>query len=96
MVNNLVVKRRAAKDSKLFMIWVSGTCILVYTWKQRSEGSLARCWHCSIQWWVFGRRPFLASAEAVEIDRVLSGHIGALHRIKFSETLTVLYLQPQG
>lgn len=28
------LKRRAAKDSNLFMTWIFGTCILVYTWKQ--------------------------------------------------------------
>lgn len=40
--------------------------------------------------WVLGRGLFLASGEAVEIDRVLSEHIGALHRIKFSEALCAL------
>lgn len=39
---------------------------------------------------------FLVTAEAVEVDSVLSECIGALHRTKSSEALNVLYLQPQG
>lgn len=46
--------------------------------------------------WVLGRGLFLASGEAVEIDRVLSERIGALRRIKFSEALDVLYLTTSG
>lgn len=39
LINNFMegimqLKRRAAKDSNLFMTWIFGTCILVYTWKQ--------------------------------------------------------------
>lgn len=38
-----------------------------------------------------GGEVFLASAEALEFDRVLSEHVGAIHRIKFLETLSALY-----
>lgn len=64
---------------------------------QRSEGFLAGQYlNWTILCWVLGKGPLLASAEAVEIDRELSGHIDALHSIKFSEALAVLYLHPQG
>lgn len=39
----------------------------------------------------WGGEVFLASAEALEFDRVLSEHVGAIHRIKFLKTLSVVY-----
>lgn len=74
LINNFVegimqLKRRAAKDSNLFMTWIFGTCILVYTWKQgyigewRVPASLFALYlSCMIPW--FGAFPVcLAEAE---------------------------------